>query len=298
VRLGPPQLGDVLKLLRMKSGMNPLGMSFLLPFLQRVGEQWGFDSSFTTGEFGTFTMPEPAPPVALNGLADLVRFLILQGRRLPLELVERLTMLDAADIRDEIRRHVSAYPESNLTQKLAHFVLYERAFKWHTEAEDRNRCFFWTTSPFIDLQFFRFAMSCPDVQKRYYRLYREFLLGLSADAAAIDHAGYGLPITSEKFELVAKAASFLSQQPRATAHLAAPSDTYSGESMVIRALSAQLDSCSLLDEYLARPLLQQIVRQPREYATDRIDLLFTVTSAIELLGTGRSVMESVAGDSQ
>lgn len=253
---------------------------------------------FTTGEYGTVTMAEFAPAVELNGLTALVQFLVLQGRRFPLELVERLTMLAGADILDEIQRHVSTYPESDVGRKLEHFVVYEKAFKWNSDGEDRNRCFFWNTSPLISLPFFRLAMSCPAVQKRYYRLYREFLLRLSAEAAAIKHAGYALPITSDKFELVAKAASLLAQQPHAIARMAAAAETYTEESIVIRLMRTQLDSCPLLDEYVARSVLEEMVRQPREYARDRIDLLFTATSAIELLGAGRSVMESVPSGSQ
>lgn len=291
-RLGPPRPSDVLKLLRMKSGMNPLGMSFLLPFLQEVGETSGERLTFATGTLGTFLLPETVPPLRLARVEEVVDYLVQQSRRLPLRLVARVTRLQEGDILAELRGHLAASPGSDPVQKLAHLVLHERAFNWHGEADDRNRCFFWTTSPFDSLQFIRLSFGCPDAQKRYFDLYREFMLCLSPEAATIDHAGYGVPITSPMFRSAAKAASLLAQHPRAIDRLAAAPSVYDSSAMVIRLLREQLESCPLLGESLALPELEQIVLRCHEHPRADIELIFTATSAIELLGTGRSSLES------
>lgn len=291
-RLGPPRPRDVLELLRMKSGMNPLGMSFLLPFLRDVAETWGGSLVFATGTLGTFLLPEIVPPLRLNGVEEVVDYLLRQSRRLPLGLVASLTTLEEADILAELRAHVLASPESDLLSKLAHFVLRERAFNWHGEADDRNRCFFWTTSPFDSLKVIRRALGCPDAQKRYFGLYREFLLCLSQDAAAVDHAAYRLPITSPAFRSAARAASLLAQHPRAVDRLAAAPSVYDASAMVIRLLRRQLASCPLLGEFLETQELERIVGRCDEHPRADIDLIFTCTSAIEWLGTGRSVLQS------
>ena len=83
----------------------------------------------------------------------------------------------------ELRDHVSSYPERDFVQKYVHFVTCERIFKWLTEGEDRNRCFFWSATPYSSFEFFESAMRCPDEQKSYYGLYREFLLQLSPAGA-------------------------------------------------------------------------------------------------------------------
>lgn len=292
-RLGPPRASDILKLLRMKSGMSSLGMSFLLPFLASVRDEWGPALQLSTGELG-FTLLEPAAAVALRQARDLVDYLIAYGQRLPLEVVARLTMLDEADIVSELERVILAHPEPELEQKLAHFVFVERALRWQLEAEDRNRCYFWTTTPFSDNDFVRAAMNCPDDQKRLYGLYRAFLVALSPAAAAIEHAGIGTPITSERFGVDVKVAALLARDPSAAARLKsalAPPATYRPDSRVIRWMSTQITSCALLADVLAKPALEEMLMRCSEYSWDRLDLLFTVTAAIEDLGTGRSVLE-------
>lgn len=300
VRLGPPCSSDVLKLLRRKSGMNPLAMSFLLPFLASVRDEWGPALWFSTGELGTFTLHEPAPNVVLARSRDVVDYLIAQSQKLPLDLVACLTMLEESEILAELERLVAGYPEQALGEKLVHFILIERTLRWQSEAEDRNRGYFWTITPFSSPRFFTAAMSCPNDQKRYYGLYREILLELSPAAAAIVHAGMGSAITSEEFRRDAKVAALLAHHPRRTVSLrdrCTPLPSYRSDSTVVRWLDQQLASCPLLFDSLARPVLADVVRRCSEYSWDRVDLLFTVTAAIEDLGTGQSLLSSISGAS-
>ena len=295
VRLDPPRRRDVLKLLRMKSGMNPLAMSFVLPFLETIRAQWGPALHLGTGQLGQTVTWNLAPPISLARPRDMADYVIAQSQKLPLDLVARLTMLSEAEIVSELEDLLHSYPERDLQQKLAHFALSERALKWHSEGEDRDRCYVWTTTPFAGTRHFFAAMSCPDDQKRHYGLFREFLLRLSPGAAAIEHAGIGTAITSARFRIDAKVLSLLAQRPDLGAGVTAaraPRDAYRGDSTVMQLLREQLASCPLLFEYLAKPVLEDIVQRCTEHSWDRMDLLFTITSVIEDLGCGRSVLES------
>ena len=68
-------------------------------------------------------------------------------------------------------------------------------------------------APFSALPFFALAMQCPDEQKMYYGLYREFLLRLAPGAAGIEHAGMGAAITSEGFRQASKLVMFMRARP-------------------------------------------------------------------------------------
>ena len=295
VRLDPPRRGNVLKLLRMKSGMNPLAMAFLLPFLERIRAEWGPALQLGTGQLGQTVTLNLVPPVSVARPRDMADYVIAQSQKLPLDLVARLTMLREADIVNELEALLHGYPERDLPQKLAHFALIERGLKWHSEGEDRDRCYVWSTTPFAAPRHFFAAMSCPDDQKRHYGLFREFLLRLSPGAAAIEHAGIGTAITSARFRIDATVLSLLAQRPDLGSGVTAARarrDAYRGDATVMRLLREQIASGSLLFEYLDRSTLEDIVQHCSEYSGDRIDLLFTITSVIEDLGCGRSVLES------
>jgi asparagine synthase (glutamine-hydrolysing) len=292
--LGAPPASDALRLLRMKNGMNPLYMSFLLAFLERIRRSWGSDVVFVSGEIGDRLLPDRRPSVDFSGVPELVEHLISQDPKFSLEMVSALTALDPADILAEVRDHISSYPEQQYIQKYVHFVTYERIFKWLTEGEDRNRCFFWSATPYSAFEFFDAAMRCPDEQKSYYGLYREFLLRLSPEAAAVEHAGTGETVTSDRFKTVRKALGFLQADPdlrRRLQTVMGPPQGYELDPMTIGFLRDQVARCDPIFEYLSAPALREIVDHPANYTKESIDLLFTVTATIEERLTGKSVLE-------
>jgi len=86
-------------------------------------------------------------------------------------------------IRRSVRDRLRLYPETDPASKYVHFLVYERGANFLFEGEDRNR-FFWSTTPFYSIDFFRYAMNCPPEQKTRYNLYRSFLTELAPAAAA------------------------------------------------------------------------------------------------------------------
>jgi asparagine synthase (glutamine-hydrolysing) len=295
--LEPPPARDVLKLLRVKNGMNPLYMSFLLAFLDRIRRSWGSDVVFVSGEIGDRLLPDRRPSVDFAGIAELVDHLISQEPKLPFDTVAALTGLKPAEILGELHDHISSYPERDWTKKYTHFVTYERIFKWLTEGEDRNRCYFWSATPYSAFEFANFAVRCPDEQKSYYGLYREFLLQLSPAAAAIEHAGTGAAVISNRFKLKRKALAFLqgdSDLRRRLEAVMGPRQGYDPEPMTIKWLRQQIH-CDAIFEYLSAPVLRSIVNHYTNYTKESIDLLFTITATIEERLTGKSVLEERGG---
>jgi asparagine synthase (glutamine-hydrolysing) len=295
VRLNPPLASDVLKLLRIKNGMNPLYMSFLLAFLDQVRKSWGPDLVFLSGEIGDRLLPDRRPAGDLAGIGELVDHLISQDPKFSLETVVALTGIKRTDILDEMRHHISSYPEQDWTKKYIHFVTYERIFKWLTEGEDRNRCYFWSATPYSAFEFFDFAIRCPDEQKSYYGLYREFLLQLSPTAAAIEHAGTGEAVMSDRFTTVRKTLKFLQADPalrRRLQMVMGPPQGYEVDPMTIACLREQIAHSEAIFEYLSESAVRNIVEHYTNYTKESIDLLFTITAPIEERLTGKSILES------
>jgi asparagine synthase (glutamine-hydrolysing) len=170
----------------------------------------------------------------------------------------------------------------------------ERAFRWHSEAEDRNRCYFWDSTPFYSPDFFTATMRCPAELKADYELYREFFRQLSPEAAAIEHAGIGAPITSDAFRKSTRAVSLLRERPELRRRLerrggGAPG--YDADSLVVRCLRQQLERGDALSAGLSLPALSRVVDRSADHTREQLDLLFTITALVEDLGTGKSVLE-------
>jgi asparagine synthase (glutamine-hydrolysing) len=292
--LDPPPAHDILKLLRMKTGMNPLYMSFLLGFLDQVRRSWGSDVIFFSGEIGDRVLPDRRPPSNIGSLAETTDFLLGKEQKYSLDTVASLTGLKATDIVDELQDHISSYPEQDWVQKYVHFTTFERVFKWLCEGEDRNRCYFWNATPYSGIEFFNFAMRCPDEQKYYYGLYREFLLEISPAAAAVPHAGTGAAITSNGFKTIRKALGFLQERPDIRGRLeplvGSPRKP-DHDPMTMTCLGRQMGASDAIFEYLSAPALRNIIDHYTNYTKEALDLLFTVTATIEDLLTGNSVLE-------
>jgi asparagine synthase (glutamine-hydrolysing) len=208
--------------------------------------------------------------------------------------VSALTGLESEGIIYELRRHIASYPEEDVRQKYVHFMIYERAFKWLFEGEDRNRFYFWSTTPFTGIRFFDAAMRCPDEQKSYHRLYREFLLGLCPAATAIESVGIGAPITSDKFRMARKALALLGERPdqrRRVKMILGSAEGYDSDSMVMQCIRQQIENDGSIFEYLSESSVRKIIDGYAERTTEEIDRLFTIISTIEDLITGRSILE-------
>jgi len=108
-----------------------------------------------------------------------------------------MTHIERSQILSEIVNCVMAYPEKEWENRYMHFLHFDRCFKWQFEGEDKNRCYFWSLTPFYSIPFFNYVMNCPETTKKRFKLYREFLLRLSPEAMAIDNANWQFPITSK-----------------------------------------------------------------------------------------------------
>lgn len=292
--LGPPGRRDVLTLLRIKNGMNPLGMAFLLPFLDAVRNSFELPVFFLTGVGGLATLLDPRSPIPLTALDTLVEYLIAQYGKFSLQDVSALTGFTRADIFDELRQHLLSYPEREWGEKYVHFTIAERALNWHSEGEDRNRFFFWSTTPFYDIDFFTYALNCPNRQRTGYGLYREILRRLSPPAAELEHAGIGAAVTSSEFDRASRVAALLAARPDRRKKLKEALglvSRYDGGSTLLRYLSRQLAKGDSIFEYLSAAALNDLVEHHVDHSVEEFDHLFTITSIIEDLTTGKSVLE-------
>lgn len=171
------------ELLHMKMGQNYIGLSFLLDYFKqlRLDHPKGF--LLVTGDGGDKILPYLGEANTHLSFDQLVRKTAHRNTVIPIRILSKL--LDWTE--DEFLHHLAgilnAYPERTPNNKSIHFALYEKVHQSFFEGEDRNRHFFWSTTPFYNLELFHYAMKIPDQQKRYYRLYRHVMDYLSPTLA-------------------------------------------------------------------------------------------------------------------
>jgi hypothetical protein len=223
-----------------------------------------------------------------------VRILIAEQHVWPLEHVAQLTGMPSAEIVEELAQVLHASPESNLTAKYAHFMVYERAHKCLFEGEDRNRAYLWSMTPFYSPDVFDYAMSCGEAKKRRYRLYRELLSHMLPQARHLPNVNWGIPAATPATGLVLAARELFVRLPRwmRVAARGRRGGVAAASGSVHKCLIDQLDGCRRLREELridsARALAETASREQAE-------LLLTVVSVVEWLSSGRSTLERYVG---
>ncbi len=191
---------DEALLLQHKMGTNYVGMAFIHSFYRQLLQQHPNGFLYVTGDGGDKALPYLGEQKQNLSVDELVMQLSLRHAMTPLEKVAGLTGMAVNDILQMIYETVQSYPEAEMNNRSIHFAIYERAAQSFFEGEDRSRYFFWATTPFYDLDFFKVAMQVPDEYKKHYRLYRPFQNALNRQVADIPDAG-GHSINSWKFIL-------------------------------------------------------------------------------------------------
>ncbi len=297
-QLANPKGKDLLQMLKMKNGLNCLGMSFVLLFLEEIKNYYGLRGMrLLTGDGGDHLLRDKIPYRNLRDVDGLVNYIISEHQIFSLEEVTNLAQIQKNELIDEIKNHVSSYPEEDWNQKHVHFDIFERGFKWSFEGEDRNRFYFWSVAPFYSPKFFRYAMNCPDRQKSRYTLYRNFLLELSNEASTIKNANWNLPITSRRYKIKSSLTDGffrffpLMVSKRNIKNSIKNTRGYHHKSAFVSCLQNQINNCNPICEYLSLPALAKISKRYWKYSKRHIQVLFTITSSIEEAECDKSTIE-------
>jgi asparagine synthase (glutamine-hydrolysing) len=297
--LAPPDAGTLRKHIRLKDARDPL-MPYLLVFFEELLSK---HTSVTCiiGAGGDMVLPDLTPARSIADLDELVEYLVSSSHRYSIEDVAALSGVEAEEIRRSIRERFEQYPETDPEQLYVHFRIYERARNWLFEAEDTNRCYFWSVTPFYSLPFFRYAMNCPNEQKRWYRLYTAFLSQLSEKAIGPANANFAVSPESPFHTLAAFSFETLQRYPgvletikpaiKSSLGVDIKTDT---EGPPLTCIRRQLDESPAISGILSEPALRHRVLDSTEGegpSRREVYLLLTLTSYIDELTSRRSVLE-------
>lgn len=270
------------RLVGLKAGMNHVGMGYILDFLGRIRADRGPGIAYYTGDGGDKTMPDLSPGRAFDGLADLVDYVVSRNSVFPPAVATALVGIDRDDLTDSVASTLASYPESDGRDRYVHFLTHERGFNWLFEGEDRNRHYFWSTSPFYSTAFYRYAMNVPNDQKARDALYRSFLDELWPRATAFDAADFAVPMDSFRYTLVQYGLETLARHP---ALEDAVRTVYRGElgsrfDPDVAALFREQLACDAVEQYFSADRLRSLAAE-RDAGSQQSFLLLTLTTAVD-----------------
>jgi asparagine synthase (glutamine-hydrolysing) len=290
---------DALELLRLKSGMSPLYMGFILPFFKMLNQTYGTGAVYFTGDGGDQYVAPLLPPVCIptgSGLCDAVlQEHWLSGRRLGLRRTAELTGIDARDLRRSIVEHLLGFPEPDWSGKWLHYQFYGTIAHIYFEAEDRNRSYFWSTSPFYSNDLFLHAINIPQPQKSRYRLYRRVLEYLSPALGALDYSGYHAPVGSPAFWFHYYKKRAIASRPTWTLGIKKAlkrAEGFERDAAIHHCILRQADSTRMAG-LLNMTALMKLLQAPERNERAMILLLFNTLALIEDFSCGRSALEAV-----
>lgn len=294
--LKPPTGKDLATLLHIKGGLNYLAMGYIIQFFDRIMDRHGSTITYFTGDGGDKVLPNLNPGQGFRSIHDLVAYIISMNYVFPISEVSAITGMEVNEIIEDIENNLSGYPERDLNQKYVHFLLYERAFKWLSEGEDRNRFYFWSVSPFYSIPFFAYAMKCSDKTKLNDNLYRQFLSRLSLKVATIDYVGRPQLNKSKISKIIYYIKGRLKFSIRGSFLFPLYTRFLNGfrkqeKSNTENCLQEQVGDCKFVSEYLSYLSLQRITKKSLYYRKQAIENLFTLTSVIEKLFCGGATMK-------
>lgn len=191
IKLKKPRFDDLQHLIKLKDGLNYAGMGYLLDYFVKIKRKFGSKVVYYTGDGGDKTLRSLRAPKKIKSVNELIDVIIdKNASAFEISEVTKLLNISREQIENEISNTIFEYPEKDLNQKYVHFVIFERGYKWLFEGEDRNRFYFWSTSPYWSPLFFDYAMKIPDIYKEHLNLHRKFLEKLDKNCLKIKYANW------------------------------------------------------------------------------------------------------------
>jgi len=288
--------GDLDRLNKMKCGLNSLQMGFNLNYEEALWNKFGSDFNYLTGDGGDRIKPHLKRNTNLKCLDDLVEYIITANQVMSAECACKLMGLSLDKFKQEVAEYAKSCPERSLDAKYLHFHIYESAFKYVFEGEDRKRKFFWTTTPFYSTPFFFLALSLPEDYRQKLRLYKYFLNALSPEVAGIANADWDLPITSSRLKYYFWAKSIYNKLPQKAKSILKTWFRTEGRHHHCESLVDTIDTLvsktDRLSEYVEIESVKKFIGNVEKYNTAEIYHLLTILVVIESL-LGNSILENV-----
>lgn len=285
----PPITGEqIAHLVRIKNGLCSADLAVILPFFQALREHYGQDLIYWTGDGGDRTLKDLRAQQNVRSSDELLGFTLARNHQFRPDVAATLVGLKPKDLQESIRAHLLSYPEKNWRQKYTHFWMYERAFNWLFENEDRNRLYFWSTTPYYGIEYYLYSMNVNDSQKAFRILHRDIIKAMNPPLADVPDENIGLPPTSLKyvikFALKQRMIGLFSRSQalaRFGKRISRRTSAYPDEHPIFKAVHDQMTHSAAVRETLNANFALDYISDTKQTTRAQMRLLLSVAAAIE-----------------
>lgn len=185
ISLHPETEEQYRQLFTLKEGLNYLGMSFFLEFLDKLRCAYPHNSIMITGDGGDKVLPNLVPDGIIRDKGAWLDLLYQKNAFFDPSSVAKVFGLNPRTIDEYLLNLIESYPGKDLRLKYKYFLISERSGRWLFEGEDRNRYYIKSETPFLDYRFFKVAMQIPDEWKASNAYFSMFIQALYPPANQI-----------------------------------------------------------------------------------------------------------------
>lgn len=298
-----------IEMLKIKSGHFYLNRPQFLSYIEALEKDFGLGTVFFSGNGGDRVFNDIRPHINVKNTDDLIKYILKGGPNatgFSVKDVSELIGLDENEIMEELRKHFDAYPEKSMAQKNVHFNIYGQSFNMHHLGDDLKKNFLWSVTPYWSIHVFEHLMNCPDGQKKNRYLYTNFLSMLCPEAIEVPYADNfakeGIVISKDKscfWQLIRTIRKWpnpvrfmIKKMKKIIAKPIENIPKYNHSPGLISCLREQSFDDSEVTKVLSKTALNDIFEKKEDCSNHAMGCLFTITSAIEYISSGRSSIEN------
>ena len=292
IEIDAPKGADLLELLKVKNGLNNLGLAYMATFLNIICRSFDEPVTYATGDHFA-PIKYCLPTKNLKNTSDLANYIINYRGMMALAQASKMVNLKLKDIIDQFIVDLDTLPEKDCNRKFIQFIR-SRYFKYLSEGMDRNRCYGWLMTPLTAPPFAFYSLRCSQTQKRGGRLYDGFLKRLSdktMDFRLADTNAYPESIKmSFKSQLRDYYDANFSPESKQwiKTHVLRNWMTYQSDSAPIKCIKEIFDSCQPVSYYFDPVEIEKTLKWCSRL---QLDNLFNLAATIEWLNSQKSVLE-------
>lgn len=176
---------DAYELTAYKLGLQSSRLYLSYQYCKKAGELLGSSVIFFTGDGGDKAFPDLTKGITFNDDQKLFDLIIMENYEFMIKEASKIVGIEESDLRNQIFKSIQNLPGSDSGLKYEQFILRGRMKRYVCEGEDRNRRFFWSTSPFFSKDFFSLMMRIDPSIKRDQEFYRNFISEINPAIAEI-----------------------------------------------------------------------------------------------------------------
>lgn len=209
-------LKDVNETIRFKIGSQPARFYFLNQYCRKVCDIFGDEITFFTGDGGDKVFPDLTNGIDYHDDQKLLELILKENHEFSILEAAKLTGINHKKLASHIMETISNFPGKTSGEKHEYFLLTCRMKRYIFEGEDRNRRFFWSTTPFLSKPFFALMIKINYEIKKEDGFYLNFIYQLNEQVALIRDENYAtgeISVSKGFYNFVKdKANSFLSRK--------------------------------------------------------------------------------------